>query len=166
MAFTFRSVGRFLGKAAKVAAPVVGMVNPALGIGLGALGGLGNGKDSLKQMAGGAVAGGAGALAGRAGGAAGAGGGTGFMDRARGALDKIGGVDTLIGAASAYDGYRADREANKYRKMAMDHARQQWDANAPLREAGMRDLMDETQPDLSGLYGASENPFRRVRRSY
>lgn len=160
MAFTFRSVGRFLGKAAKAAAPVVGMVNPALGIGLGALGGLGNGKDSLKQMAGGAVSGGAGALAGRAGGAAGAGGGTGFMDRARGALD------TLIGAASAYDGYRADREANKYRKMAIDHAQQQWNANAPLREAGMRDLMDETQPDLSGLYGASENSFRRVRRSY
>jgi hypothetical protein len=65
MAITFKSFGKGLTKLAKVAAPIAGFANPALGIGLGALSGLGHGKKSLGKMAGGAALGAAGGVAGK-----------------------------------------------------------------------------------------------------
>lgn len=67
MALTFKTVGKGLKKLAKVAAPVAGFINPALGIGLGLASGLGEGKKSLKSMALGGLSGAAGGVLGKLG---------------------------------------------------------------------------------------------------
>lgn len=159
----WRKLGKLALKAAPVAASFIPGVGPLAAAGIGAAAGaLGNGKPKLSNVLGGAAAGAGGALA--KGAVSGGGGLGGLVGRAGDALDKIGGVDTLLGAASAYQGYQADKNADKYRKMALDQANARWAAGQPLRDAGMRDLMSEETPDLSSLYEASQNPFRRVRR--
>lgn len=63
MPLTFKTLGKAITGGAKKAAPFVAFANPMLGLGLGLAGGLGHGKDSLKQMGKGALtAGAAGAL--------------------------------------------------------------------------------------------------------
>lgn len=142
----------------KVALPAIGgaFLGPA-GMALGGAlsGAIGNGKPKLSNIAGGAVGGLAGGALGAAGGAAGAGGGI---------LSKLGGasgiMDLGLGALSGYQGYQAQKKSDKLTKQALDMAMARDAELAPLRQAGLQQLLNAKRPDLSADF-ASSNPFAR-----
>lgn len=150
-----KSVGKTLKKVAKVAAPVVGFVNPAAGIALGALSGLGEGKNSLKSVGMGAGLGALGAGAGAVGG-----GGLG------GALKSVGSFATknpelVLGGVSAIQNARDSAKANQMQQQALQQAQQPWNETAGLRQQALTSLMSQDRPNLSSVYKNQLNPFAR-----
>lgn len=174
MASFFKKLGKGLTKVAKIAAPVVGMFNPAIGAGLGVVGGLGNGKSSLKKMALGGLMGGVGGIAGKAlgiGGAAGAGGGGGSLAAKfggiTGGLRKLGaGIkanpELALGAASLFQQHQAGQRADRAARQAEDFARQEYAEGAPLRKLGMESLVS---PRVSNFSPRPVTPFDAGRNS-
>jgi hypothetical protein len=161
-----KKLGKGLTKVAKIAAPVVGMFNPAIGAGLGVVGGLGHGKSSLKKMALGGLMGGAGGLAGKAlgiGGAAGGGGGglAAKFGGITGGLRKLGaGIkanpELALGAASLFQQHQAGQRADRAARQADEFARQEYAEAAPLRKLGMESLVS---PRVSNFSPRPVTPF-------
>lgn len=79
-------------------------------------------------------------------------------------LKKIGGFamdnsDLLLGGLAGYQGYKADKKADKLRQQQMDLAMQRWNETAPLRKLGQSQMLDQTREDLYPTYRNAANPF-------
>lgn len=160
MGLSLKSIGKGLKKVAKIAAPVVGAINPIAGIALGAASGLGEGKNSLKSMGMGAAGG---AIGGIGGAALKGAGGAGNVLRSVGNFAK-GNPELLLGGAQMIQGARQQSAANKLQQQALDQAQQPWKETSPLRSIGMSLLANQQQslPQFSlGEEAPSSNPFAR-----
>lgn len=85
--------------------------------------------------------------------------------RFRSIADFIGGHgdDILKYGKAAGDAYGAYRNA-KLQDEALGLARGNYNANAPLRDAARAGLLDNSRPDLSGVFADPSNPNGRYRR--
>ena len=63
-------------------------------------------------------------------------------------------------AGDAYGAYTGAKDQDRYRQLA----NQEYAANAPLRDAGRTMLMDNSTPDLSGLFQDPTAPQGRYRK--
>ncbi len=63
-------------------------------------------------------------------------------------------------AGDAYGAYTGAKDQDRYRQLA----EQNYAANAPLRDAGRTMLMDNSTPDLSGLFADPTAPQGRYRK--
>jgi hypothetical protein len=80
-----------------------------------------------------------------------------------GGSDGIGMDDVLKygkAAGDAYGAYTGAKNQDRYRQIA----EQQFAANAPLRDAGRSMLLDNSTPDLSGVFADPQNPQGRYRK--
>lgn len=150
----------------------------------GALAGAtGNGRPSLKRIGGGAltgaIAGYGGSLLGGGGKAASAASGgvapgianaasagaqRGIGSSLLGGLKKIGGfaldnIDPIMGAASMYQGAKAQGKADDLNKRALALREQQYADFAPIRKLGLAGMQNTQRPDLSAIYRNQQNPF-------
>lgn len=113
---------------------------------------------------------------GAAAGVAGAGGGGGMSGLlSMGGLKKLGSFaldnqDLILGGLSAWDAHQSGKKADKAAKEALDFARSDYAARAPLREAGMKRLLASPPPERERLDpsarvtfdpGPYQNPFLR-----
>jgi hypothetical protein len=81
-----------------------------------------------------------------------------------GGLKKIGGVDGLLGAGALGYGAYQQKQAGDMRDKALKLIEQDYATRAPLRTMGLSGMLNETPPDLSGVFaGATDNPFSRRR---
>lgn len=74
---------------------------------------------------------------------------------------KIGGVDGLLGAGALGYGAYQQKQAGDYRNKALKMIEQDYASREPLRKMGLAGMLNETPPDLSGVF-QSQNPLRRV----
>ena len=72
-------------------------------------------------------------------------------------------MDLGLGALSGYQGYKAQKQGDRFNQRALDLAMQRDAELAPMRQAGIQRLMNAQRPDLSSDY-ASANPFARPLR--
>jgi hypothetical protein len=83
----------------------------------------------------------------------------------KGGINKLGGVDGLLGAGALGYGAYQQKQAGDMRDKALKLIEQEYASRAPLREMGMKGLMNEQRPDLSQEFaGTIDNPFSRLRR--
>lgn len=145
----------------KVALPIVGTAlgGPLGGIAAGALSGaIGGGKPTLKGVGMGALGG---AAAGIGGGALG---GIGSNIAKQGVLKGIGSSllnnkDLLLAGAGMVQGGMQQGKADKLNQQALDFQKQQYANWAPLDAQARAGLADQSRPDLSAVYGGTQNPF-------
>lgn len=172
-----------------VALPLIGnALLPGVGGVLGgmAAGAIGNGRPTIKRIGagaltgavtgyGGSLLGGGGKAAGAAGGAANsvapgvanaasAGANRGIGSSLLGGLKKIGGfaldnIDPIMGAASMYQGAKAQGKADDLNKRALALREQQYADFAPIRKLGIAGMQNTQRPDLSAIYRNQQNPF-------
>ncbi len=89
-------------------------------------------------------------------------GGSGFGGMARGAMDWASkNPELLLGGISAIQGSRQQAKADELQKRALGLAEQPWNETAGLRAQALQGLMNPQEPDLSGLFAGSSNPFAR-----
>lgn len=164
-----KRVGKAVGKVASFAPGPIGMMGSAVSaaasgkpIGKSILGDMTrNSKVAATllpvAMTGGAAAGALGAGGGALGGAAAGGGKLAMLGKLGGfAMDN---ADLLLGGLAGYQGYQADKKADKLRQQQMDLAMQRWNETAPLRKLGQSQMLDQTREDLYPTYRNAANPF-------
>ncbi|MHB1310582.1 MAG: hypothetical protein ACYC3L_01100 [Gemmatimonadaceae bacterium] len=160
-----KSVGKVALKAAPIAAAFIPGVGPLAAAGIGAaLGAVGHGKPKLGNILGGAATGALGAVGGGALKGATSGlksvGSSGLM----GGIKKLGGfaldnIDPIMGAASMYQGAKAQGKADDLNKRALALREQQYADFAPIRKLGIAGMQNTQRPDLSAIYRNQQNPF-------
>ena len=72
------------------------------------------------------------------------------------ALDNI---DPIMGAASMYQGAKAQGKADDLNKRALALREQQYADFAPIRKLGIAGMQNTQRPDLSAIYRNQQNPF-------
>jgi hypothetical protein len=118
--------------------------------------------------------GGVGGIAGKVGQLAGAGqqgqggqqqqGGQSWMDQLLGIAkkpfeDPIGTGMLALATKQALDARSDKARSNDLQDKALARGEEQWNANAPLREMGMKKLLNPTRPDLSAVVADPRNPY-------
>lgn len=88
------------------------------------------------------------------------GGVSGMANTAGGFLKNHG--DQLLGAGSAYQGYKDSQKSNDLMNQALGIANQSYADRAPLRTAGVQGMVNNKAPDLSSVF-ASGNPYSKIR---
>ena len=78
-----------------------------------------------------------------------------------GGSDGFGADDLLKYGKAAGDAFGAYEDRERFGKME-DMANADYASRAPLREAGMAGLLDESRPDLSSVFAQPEQRYRRV----
>lgn len=66
-----------------------------------------------------------------------------------------------LAGASAINSANASRRAGQYQTAALDQAKNRWAQGAPLREMGMRRMLNTTPPDLTSTYNDQTNAFSK-----
>lgn len=75
-------------------------------------------------------------------------------------VSKLGGIDGLLGAGGLGYGAYQQKQAGDMRDKALKLITDDYATRAPLRQAGLSGMLNETPPDLSQTF-ASQNPFAR-----
>lgn len=76
-----------------------------------------------------------------------------FLKNNAGTIADLGGA-----AADAYGAYKQGAQQDEL----FDREKRSWNERAPLRQAGMAGLMDQSRPDLSSMFNPPEQRYRKV----
>lgn len=121
---------------------------------INALGGIGGIAGTVGKLAGGQQGGNSGGNSG----------GESWMDKLLGIAkkpfeDPIGTGMLALATKQALDARNDKNRANALQDKALARGESQWAGNAPLREMGMKKLLNPTRPDLSAVVADPRNPY-------